>query len=101
MFTTMRQIRLEVVATNRSGTSFEVPPTELGRFAGGAASQFFGGAEQFRRRPAGLQPRVHLADIARLACRMTGAATVDVRLLERADDTAPVEPFSVHQTCQP
>lgn len=50
--------------------------------------------DRFRRSPVTLMPREHLGDIARLTCRVTSAARVDVKLLERSsEDEASLGPL--------
>jgi hypothetical protein len=84
---------IEIVAHDRRGQSSPIAPSDLARFAGPFAAPFLFGAESPRELPQIDALRAHLADVGRVACAHTSAATIDLALFEGA--AARVSPLSV------
>jgi hypothetical protein len=96
MFAETRLYALDIVARYPDGHTSAISPTVLGAAAGGSTAAFFGGLDHFRRGPVSIMPRAHLDDIARFACRVTGAAEITLTWKERVTPDAPI----VHTTAR-
>ena len=97
MFSRTGQYRLELRADG-----VPVNPSELAAAsAPGGTSIALSGADHFRQHDvARATLRRHLADVARLACRLRPGATLTARLEERVRTTAAVRASEVTVTCE-
>lgn len=98
MFSRTGQYRVELFANGRP-----INPTALAAAAApGPTSRALAGADHFRHHDVVRATlRRHLADVARLACRLSPESTITARLDERLRTTAPVRTHQVTVQCGP
>jgi hypothetical protein len=101
MFAETRLYELQVRAIDADGRERDIESARLAQATSGATAIYFAGLDHFRRGPAHAMPRAHLGDIARLACSVSGAASVVVTLRERARPDAPIESTTRIVRCAP
>jgi hypothetical protein len=103
MFSETTTYSLEIVATDEAGERTRVSPSSLAPSLSPAAGAFVSGTERPRRARSVGALRVHLADLAQVACARSGARAVDLALVEHADDEpagAPARRTEAHAACR-
>jgi hypothetical protein len=101
MFARTAQYRLQIVATDRAGHQQPVGPSQLAAAAGSSpAAAHLSGAESWRTHNiARVVLRRHLLEVGQLACRVSGARSVDLTLWERDNLSAGAFSTQKHVSC--
>jgi hypothetical protein len=91
--------RLTVLATDADGHRRFVAPNKLAAAAAYDVQNALSGAERFRRGPSLQSLREQLPGLAKLACTVSQASGVKLKLESKADLDAPVQVSVVRAQC--